>query len=572
VLGDDIGGIGLVFNPKYSMFSKAIGPLHKINIKLNPSTYLKKIVNPLNPSLNQTVNSNLFDYELHKFKDFSFIATRIKVYEPEIYKFNYVMPNLQVFHNPSYIGDPRSFGFWHLINTYTDSQLRNGVRPGDGVLSFKKLQTFASSFTKYCISARPIAYLEAYNVSQLLAALPDNYQARAYDKNRWYFDINIDKFNGLPGEPPSTQIHKPFNKSPSSSDPNPYAPVHHALGVNNVTVGVNISNYLHLKEQTFPSVSFTMKSNKLKISMGVGLTAHVGNNYTQIFYDYIEHLDKPASWHSELSGDLSNNFGLDKKWTLNFKNLLGPIQSFLSLSPNSLTDKCIKIHGITHYGMGTYTLDLRVLDSLKMMYYLFNLHYDSINDIHKAKFSRYSTSSISPISSSENYDFAAASEFSPQMYTKEDCEVIIEMHNTLTDIPYNVDTFIKDYINLVKFQELTWIVDSNFIPKKSDIMFHALSTKGAGALLELLQVTNEHPYKLLLIKRPAILDIRRLDGSRIFGINYDGHVLSTTLSTRRLSLTNKPSNTNIKPTFLNKALYQQNNMDYDVESSNQAAP
>ena len=553
--GENIGSLGLEFDCEYSMFPRNISSLHKIGIHLSPSTYTKTIVNPLDSSLDETVNGNLFKYNLHSFKNFSLVASRIKVYRDESYNFNYKIPDLKVYHNASYIGDPRALSSesWSLINTYSDKVLRDGVI--NGVLLFKKLQTFASSFTKYCILSRPSAYLESYDVSQLVKSLPDNYANQNYTPKRFYFDIIIDKLNGEQGEPPQNQTHKPFNKLLVNNVPNAYNAIPANYGLNNFTVGLNVANYLYCRERDLPKNSFTMRSNKLTMSMGVGLTAHVANNYTVIFNDYIENLNNPDSWHLELRNDLSNNFGLDKKWNLSFGVLKEPVKAFLALSLNPLNDNSIGINGITSYGLGTYTLDLKLLDSLKMKYYVVKQVYDYINDTHKAVFTRYSTADSTPLNWIENNDFSKSALFQPSMVTKETCEIALQIPNYLSSVPFKVDTLIKEYIKSVDFSELTWANDTNFTSRKSHIMLNALSNVGAGGLLKFLQVTNDHPFKLLIHRRPNILTVKRSDGSTILSISHDGIVSSTSLCSSKLSLNPIVNNVSYNPEYLDGALW-----------------
>ena len=553
--GENIGSLGLAFDCEYSMFPRPISSLHKIGIHLSPSTYTKTIVNPLDSSLDETVNENLFKYKLHSFKNFSLVASRIKVYRDESYKFNYTIPDLKVYHTQSFIGDPRALSSesWSLKHTYSDNVLRDGVIIG--VLLFKKLQTFSSSFTKYCILSRPSAYLESYDVAQVTESLPDDYATKLYTPKRLYFDIIIDKPNGEQGEIPQNQTHKPFNKLPAINVPNAYNAIPASYGLNNVRVGLNVANYLHFRERELPKNSFTMSSNKLTMSMGVGLTAYVGHNYTVIFNDYIEHLNNPDSWHLELRNDLSNNFGLDKKWNLSFGVLKEPVKAFLALSLNPLNDNSIDINGITSYGLGTYTLDLKLLDSLKMKYYDVKQVYDYINDTHKAVFTRYSTADSTPLNWIDNNDFSKSSLFHPWMVTKETCEIDLKILNNLSSVPFKVDALIKEYIKSVDFSELTWANDTNFTSRKSHIMLNALSDVGAGGLLKFLQVTNDHPFKLLIHRRPNILTVKRSDGSTILSISHDGIVSSTSLCSSKLSLNPIVSNVSYSPEYLDAALW-----------------
>lgn len=556
--GSSIGTLGLIFNPHFSMLPESISPLYKIGINLTPSPYIKNVVNPLDPSINVTVISNLFDFNLHQFKEFSHVATRIMAYNEEKYHYTYSVPDLQISYSPQYIGNPKNFLDWSLIHTKTDSELRDGVVIGNqnyaGVVKFTKNIKFVSSFTKYCMSARPTAKFESYNVAELSGALPHGFSTKSYTKIIKHFDINITKSDNTQGLAASLQNHKPFDTRPLTEVPNQLNAVSENLGVNNVIVGVNVQKYLYLKED-LPEFSFTMTTNKLKISNGVGLTTAVTPDYTTIFDGYISQLSNSENWHEELKTNISNNFNDNKQWTLNFRQLTLPITMFLGLSPATLVDKNISLTGITSYGIGIYYLNLQTLDSLLLKLYKYSLVYDPILDTNKAVFNRYTTATITPgIAWNNTNNFSRSSMFKPILYTKDTYEMPLNITNTLTNTPYNVDDLIKHAITNTSNWG-TWTPVSTFLPQRCPVSFTTLSSLGAASLLEILHVTKDHPLKVLTSTRPPILDVRKGDGSMAFRINHDGRLSSQNICTYKIELLESMDYTNTSPDNINSGLW-----------------
>ena len=321
--------------------------------------------------------------------------------------------------------------------------------------------------------------------------------------------------------------------------------MHSSRGLNNLTLGFNAAKYLYLREpNTRPAqnFSFTIGPNKVKLSSGVGLTAN-SSNYTVIFDDYISKLSDSNVWHTELASTIDNSFDVvSKKWSLNMRQLRAPIANFITLAPSPIYDNHVSIIGVTSFGMASYTLDLTLLDSVIMRTYKVSRVYDSDNDIQKFVLYRYG--SAEGLAHITGNDFSESASFRPLHVKKEICEVQVSVPNILTNVPYNVNTLIKNAFLSTNFTGLSWTPVTPFTSIKSSINFVTLSTRGAGSFLELLQVTKEFPFKVLTCTRPHIIDVKRADGSRAFAITYDGKVLSHRLATKRLELlpeTNFPS-------------------------------
>ena len=528
----DIGSLGLALTPLFSMFPKEISStLHQINILLSPSSYQKMIDNPLDTSINESINNKLFDYKIHEFKDYAIVASRIKAYDNEKYNFKYNIPDLKVYYSPQYIGNPKNFTNWTQIQTITDENLREGVIIGsgtnNGVVKFTRNQTFVSSFIKYSILARPIATLSSYNITNLRRPLPDDYMANNYQRETYGVDIDITNTStGLEGLAANLQTHKPFHKNFTNGA---------IEGLNNVSLGFNIAKYLHCREQSLLPFSFAMKSNKIKLFNGIGLSTNLPS-YTEIFDGYISELSTSNKWISELSSSINNIFDASKKWNLKIKQLAAPISPLVSLNPTTLSSNNVMINGITSFGMGSYNLDLVLLDSTIIRYYTANYKYDVSTDTQKVVFGRHSTAEGLPLPWITQNDFSKSSLFKPLIVKKETCEIVVSIPNLLGDNPYNVNTLIKEAIVSRNFNNISWSRDTGFTDTSSPISFVTLSKKGAGALLNILHTTKEYPFKLLTANRPNILDIKRADGSRAFAITHDGKLVCYKNITKQVEL------------------------------------
>ena len=561
----NVGSIGFQLNSKFSMFPSSISStLHTLPLSLKPSSFTKIITNPSNQILNENVSGNLFSVILHEFVNFKLVATRIKANSEEKYNFrSSTTPDLQIYYSPNYIGDPSSFADseWgdEPVRDVLDSDLVNGFL--FGVVKFTRIKPVVSNYAKYIILPKPIAMIEAYNVNQISQSLPHNFSGKGYTKVSRYIDINILDGNNMVLAA-NQQQHKPYDPVPPTTGYNLSNPVSVSLGVNNFTVGFNLSNYLQLKEQVVQPFRFQIKSNTLVIKSAVGLISENLQNYTTIFEGLVEELNDNSKWHQDLRSNISNTF-VNKKWNLKIPQLKTAISQFLDNSSRLLNDNNIIINGITPFGVGDYVLDLHILDSVKIKYYKFNHVYDFDTDKHQIEFFRYSSAEGLPLNS---YDMTKSSIFKPMIYKKDKLTLDLTIPNTLENEPYNVEDKIEAIIQQNSFTNKSWVNDSDFVESKSSFSFTTLSKKGAASLHDIFHVTNDSSLKVIVSKRHPILHVKRADGSTCFKINHDGKILTNNITTRKIELLSSFSSSQAILPHLNSIPFHEGNLYQNTEN------
>ena len=541
-----IGALGLKVTPKFSMFPTSISStLHQIPITVTPATYRKVITNPLDQTIKIDVTSNVFDVVLHHFEPFDIVATRIKVNAVEKFNFKYGIPDLKVYYSPQYVGNPMiiASGNWTQIASYSDAQIRAGqVVSNDnfgGVVKFKRLLAPVSSHTKYGILPRPIGFVEAYDITDLTnVILP--YDLHEFTRKRYYCDIKItttDTSGSLIYLAPSSQQHKPFAKAVSGANnlPNPVAA---GVGLNNLTLGFNVTKYLNLKYDTQDDFSFTLTSNKLKILNGVGLS-DISGPLTEIFSGKISELATPSNWIQELQGTINNVFA-GKKWNVNTRQLHNVIANFVN-DPVTLSNNYLYINGITSFALGNYYLDLHLLDSVVASFYSFARSYNTTNKTVDVKFVKYSTSGVINWATSDQFN--KCENFRPLITKKETFTLPVQIVNQLTEIRFNVEDLIKTAVDTkmaLASTTISWTKDTNYVSTHAPIRICPLSIKGSVLLHEIIQVNKEFPCRVIGFNRPSIVLIKSADGSIVTKITPDGILSSYKIITEILQL--EPTN------------------------------
>jgi hypothetical protein len=540
--GSSIGPLGLKIVPNYSMFPISISDVkHIIPITVTPANYTKTITNPLNSTINTNVSSNLFDVVLHDFKSYDIVATRIKVYNDENFNFKYEMPDLKVYHSPNYVGDVRNYTDWSQspIQSYTDAQLRTGVVIGDqnngGVVKFKRSLTFVSEHTKYCGLPRPIAFLEAYGITDFNdITLPANLSALT--RKKFWVDINIDL-------PKDGQQHFPFDQNPAQTIPNKVSAVDKSLGLmGGLQLGFNVTNYLNFKYQPQEPFSFTLTSNKLKIYNGIGLSNPDALNqpYTEVFNGYISELSSRNIniWNDELRNTNNNTFTNQKKWDLNIRQLQSVLFNYIT--PTTLNNNYLFINGVTSYPLGTYYLDLNLLDSVVASYYSMDRSYDSENDKVNVNFYKYS--SIEGINWATSEQFSKSENFRPLIVKKEKYILPVSISNVLTEERFDINELIKAKV-VTELQNInttiTWVGDTSYTPSTpspSPLRLCPLSINGSKFLHSILQVNKDFTLKIIGFTRPSLILIKSADGSTVTKISPDGMLFTVKLITQEVQL------------------------------------
>lgn len=555
-----IGRLGLKITPNFSMFPSSVSnTVHKIPIQVTPANYTKTIINPLETSMEETIISDVFDVVLHQYVPYSLVATRVKLYTQENYSLEYIIPDLKVYHSPTYVGDVRTNVDWTTepIQTFSDPQLRDTVVIGDsiysGVVEFTRNLINVTSHVKYAILPRPIAKLSAYNINDIQnIVLPSNLSS--YNRNLWGVDIDITIQPNGQGLAPTSQNHKPFNKYPTQLVPNQLNAVEAGDGLNNLTLGLNIAKYLHLREETQPSFSFSIGSNRLTLTNDVCLSSTT-RSPTELFNGYISQLGNLDNWIVDNYDDtqlISNNFTTNKKWNLNFRQLLSAISQYITLPPNASTDQNIFVNGITSFGMGTYYLDLTLLDSVIARYYMVNPELTNDNK-HKLTLHRYSTAQgISWENDTVGDGFIKSYAFKPTLFTHDTTSVELDIPNELTDEPFDVINKLHSVIDVTTLPT-TWTNDTTFSSVPCPIRILPLSTLGSGSLREVLHVTKDTPLKVFASLRPPLLSFRSADNGTLLTINHDGKLFSNSVVSKQLQLSpDTSSSSGFSPSIANE--------------------
>ena len=548
--GTSIGSLGLKVTPNYSMFPTIIGSFYQIPITVTAANYTKTITNPLDASMNVTNTSDVFDVVLHHFETFDIVATRIKAYAAEKFNFKYGVPNLQVYYSPQYVGDPKNFTWSVPIASYSDAQLReiNGqvvsYHNFGGVVKFKRDLTPVSSYIKYGILPRPIAFAEAYDITDLSdVILPSDLST--IGRKRYYCDIDItatttnifnnDGYIYGQGLAPSSQQHKPFAKTVSEANNLPNA-VHNGVGLNNLTLGFNVAKYLDLRyTQTQPgNFSFDITSNLLKISNGVGLSASAGT-VTEMFSGKVSELNTPAKWDHELQNLISNTFSTStKKWNINTRQSHNIISDFVN-APATLTNKYLYVNGITSFALGTYYLDLHLLDSVVASFYSFDRSYNTTTKAVDVKFAKYSTSGV--INWATNEQFTKCENFRPLITKKETFTLPVQIVNTLGQQRFNIEDKIKTAVaTQMDSATIGWTEDPDYVTTYSPIRICPLSIPGSVLLHEIMHVNKEFPCRVIGFNRPSIVLIKSADGSTVTKITPDGIIITNKMITEIVQL------------------------------------
>ena len=539
--GPSIGSLGLKVTPNYSMFPTDISDtLHTIPIAVTPASYTKTITNHLDATMNVSYTRDVFDVVLHSFVPFDIVATRIKANDVEKFKFGYTIPDLQVYHSPQYVGDPRYIASWTFVRSYSNAQLRTGQTVSyqnfDGVVNIKRELIHVSSHTKYGILPRPTAFAEAYAITDLSAIILP-YDLSTITRKRYYCDIDITTTGYGQGLATTLQQHKPFSKTVSGANnlPNEVAA---GVGLNNLTLGFNVAKYLNLRyTQTQPgNFSFDITSNLLKISNGVGLSGSTPPNYlTQMFNGNVSELDIADKWDPELQSPLTTEF-VGKKWNINTRQLHNIISNFINTNaPTTLTNKYLYINGITSFALGTYYLDLHLLDSVTASFYSFDRSYNTTTKAVDVKFAKYSTAGV--INWATSAQFTKCENFRPLITKKETFTLPVQIVNTLGQQRFNIEDKIKTAVaTQMDSATIGWTQDNNYVSTYSPIRICPLSIPGSVLLHEIMHVNKEFPCRVIGFNRPSIVLIKSADGSTVTKITPDGIIITNKMITEIVQL------------------------------------
>ena len=528
-----IGGIGLSFSTEYSMFPTTISSSkHTIPIIVNCADYVKSISNP-NNSPNVTYSS-VADVKLHVFDNKTICATRVKVTQSEQIKFSYNVPDIEIYHSPTYVTDARTETNWSLVNTYTDGEIREGLFVG--ILKFTRTNKFIENYTNYANAPRPSMYVGSYDIKDIThisgdASLP--HDLSGLTRKFYYTDIEL-----------NSNEYTPFSKTLHGDYDNQENAIGN-YGLNNFTISLNTNvNYLMYRYETISPFSFTVPTNTLTIDLAVGETAYNSNYslYSILEQHYISDILNPNIWNTTTDNNYSSNL-----WNLKFSLPNGPLSNYINIDPNFYLNKFVYINGVPSFGLGTYYIDVISPNSSQIKLYTFDYDYNYVEDPEPnnepliVNFYRYSSADASVNLFSDD----KTANFNPIMFTREKIVYSFNISNLLEttedepiDLMYRIKESLKTAVNN---SSLDWVSDEDYSISRCPVKLSMLDKVGVAKINEMITLTPAEYYKLLLSRRPNIMLINDAIGLPIFRINHDGNVLTKKVYAKSINLmANKP--------------------------------
>ena len=542
-----IGGIGLKILTSYSMFPTNISSTtpHTVPIVVNCADYTKVVSNPNNSTV--TTNSSVADVNLHSFDNESICATRVKVYEVENLKFEYLVPDMEIYHSPKYVIDARTEMDWSLLNTFTDADIRDGRNVG--VVRFTRVQNFVESYTNYANAPRPSMYVSSYDITDIpSASLPQDLSELS--KKTYYTDIL------------NNNTHTPFNKSLHGDEDNQENAINSNDGLNNIAISLDIdSSSLSYRYDNLSGFSFTIPTNKLTIDLGVGITSDNPSyaSYSLLGQNYISDMLNPNLWNVNTDNIYSSNL-----WNLKFSQPSGPLNNYSNIDESFFINKFVYINGFPPFGLGTYYIDIVSSSSTQIKLFTFDYDYNYIEDTAPndepliVNFYRYSSTNavINPF-----FDVKTAN-FNPIIFTKEKMVYTFNVSNLLEnddDEPINLmDRIKQSLVATVTNTSLNWVSVEDYDVTRCPVKISILDKTGVTNLNDMLFLDPSQYYKLLLSRRPDIMLVNDAMGLPLFRINHDGNVLTKKVYVKSLNMVaSKPPETYIdqEPSNLAQQFY-----------------
>jgi len=542
-----IGGIGLKIITSYSMFPTSISSTtpHTVPIGVNCADYTKVVSNPNNSPV--TTNNSVADVNLHSFDNESICATRVKVYEVENLKFEYLVPDMEIYHSPKYVIDARTESDWSLLNTFTDADIRDGRNVG--VVRFTRVQNFVESYTNYANAPRPSMYVSSYDITDIpSASLPQDLSGLS--RKTYYTDIL------------NNNTHTPFNKSLHGDEDNQENAINNNDGLNNIAISLEIdSSSLSYRYDDLSGFSFTIPTNKLTIDLGVGITSDNPSyaSYSILEQNYISDILNPNVWNVNTDNSYSSNL-----WNIKFTQPSGPLNNYSNIDSSFFINKFVYINGFPPFGLGTYYIDAVTTTSTQIKLYTFDYDYNYVEDTDPndepliVNFYRYSSTDaiINPFGN------VNTANFNPIMFTKEKMTYSFNVSNLLEDDedePINLMDRIKEELSTtVTNTSLDWESVDDYDSSRCPVKFSILDKTGVTNLNDMLFLDPSQYYKLLLSRRPDIMLVNDAMGLPLFRINHDGNVLTKKVYVKSLNMVaSKPPETYIdqEPSNLAQQFY-----------------
>lgn len=496
---DELGNLGLNILGKYSRFMTNTTLQHFINV--THGLYNVQITNPLDESLNQSYDVYTSNYIIKQFNSFFVVASRVKIYDNEIYSITIENDDLEIYISSDVTDcanmNAETYNNWTLLEKWSDTQLRNGVILNENSqISLLRTSINVQEFTEYYSLPRPQFKIEAIS--------PDDIDDIPYNSNPlrkvYYCDIN-------------------FNED--------YYPFYQKNGLNNIKLTYVLnSNEKYTDKRLNPTINeyeyFSIKSNSIKIFLKTGLFTNYSydSNTDHLIYDGEVYLmpntstDSFSSQYDLMTASCSFNYKQPLNINFNTKNLMFNSVNFFGTGNGYIDIKSSS----SYISIGIYGITLeKSLDGSSMDCIFIKYNGNYAMDL----FNLFIQSNI------KNIKFLMTSRYTTKItYTTPE----------LTNIPYTLDSLLET--NDLSLTNINWIQDQLFVPKYLAVSICALSTIGINYIIDWINVNVNNPVKFLLVETPDILAYKSADGSSIFKITYSGVLMTSLLKSYKIMIAN----------------------------------
>lgn len=514
---NELGNLGLNILGKYSRFTSNTILEHFINV--THGLYHIEIINPLNNSLNQSLDVYTSDYIIKQFNSFDIVASRVKIYNDETYSITVTNDDLEIY-IANTVADcaninAKTYEDWTLLEKWSDDELRNGVIiNNDSQIHLLRTSINVQEFTEYYSLPRPQFKIEAISPNDV-DDIPYNFNP---SRRVAYCDINFDE---------------------------DYYPFYGNNNLNNIKLSyVSVSSEKYTDKRLNPKEEeyeyFSIKTNSIKIFL---------KNSSFIDYSYdsnTDHLIYDGEVHlmpNVLTDDFSSQYDPNtSSCSFNYKQPLNINSSIKNLMFNS----------INIFGTGNSYIEIKSESLLKVSVYGITLDKSLDGSSMDCTFVKYNTNYPMELfnlfiqSNIKNINFLMTSRYTTTItYTTPE----------LTNVPYTLDTLLQS--NNLSLTNLNWTQDQSFVPKYLSISICALSTIGIDYIVDWINVNTNNPIKFLLIETPDLLSYKSSDGSPIFKITYSGVLMTSIVNSYKLMVA-----------LTNQSTSEQNNFIFPHENDN----
>lgn len=503
-----LGNLGLNVGGIYSRFVSSTVMSRPIIV--THGSYIVDVNNPLDESLNQHYTVSTRMYEIKLYETLKIVASRVKVYNDELYSIKYTVPDVKVYltemNNVEGV-DASTYSSWSpLLEEFSDAMLRDGVIiNGNSQLSLMRTSINIQQFTEYYSLSRPQFKLEAISRNDVQNI---SYTSNP-ERNVYYSSITFGS------------NHQPF------------------LGIN----GLNDVKLTYLVEESYTTKRllpgneiydyFNIKSNTIEIVMNFGhydssnVNYQIYNNQVNIMSNILN--DDFEATYNNLEGNVDFKYKQPMNLVMN------------TLSSNSFTDKNILVNDIHNFGIGNGYINLHTGDSV--MFKLYGLKFELADDgsSFKCVFVKYETNygldyfneNLVAGYPEQGHTIKNIKFYATNRYTH---EMVVNTPTVLTSTPYNLKTILEAEV----LSNINWQIDTEFLPANLKINVVSLSTTGLDYIQKWLSVNKSTPCNILLLETPDLISYKSLDGSQIMKITNGGCIICPILKTYEVNLS--PSN------------------------------